>query len=608
MPRLLNWFLALGPTNAVALRIVKGGSHRIRHLLIRSVYLGVLMLLVFFSLLGMGASLKDLAQRGASAFTLMSFGQVAAICLLTPIFMAGAIAQESNPKTWEILLTTPLSSLQIILGNLCGRLFFVVALLLATLPLFIMTQIFGGVRSGSVVASLQISFLAALVMGAISIALSVLRNAGKRSIFVFYVVMVSYLAATSAFDRVARDPITVGSNASWTTAWTPLNPFLTLESVLLTNHYRPQEFAQNEAGPFRRLWFGDPLRAQTYLSFVVVLTFILYATLRVRLVGSRTEANNTWLSRFMRRLNSKNQRVPRHVWRNPIAWWEVNLRLATPMARLLRWGFLIFGCVLVAVILAMHRGGFLNTSVLRIVLTAVVISEVLLAVLLAAGVSATAVSREREDGSLDVLLTTPIQPGEYLSGKLRGLITVLWPMIAVPSITLLMCALYVLSNAMGAGGVTTPEIVGTSKIDVPLVLPIAASVFPFVLTAFLAFVGMTGLSWSIKSKGVIGSMIGAIGIIVAVMTTIGLCGAASGGSLNLFGPAISCLSPLNLVLATVTPAESIPASMELQSGLTASFILGATLSVALYVAVTIGMKAAMQRTFMMTVRRLSGLK
>ncbi len=102
VPHLLNWFLALGPNNAVALRIVKGGSNRTKHLLIRSLYLGALMLLVFFSLLGPSGNLKDLAQRGANAFTLMSFGQVAAICLLTPIFMAGAIAQESNPKTWEI--------------------------------------------------------------------------------------------------------------------------------------------------------------------------------------------------------------------------------------------------------------------------------------------------------------------------------------------------------------------------------------------------------------------------------------------------------------------------------------------------------------------------
>ena len=609
MPRFLNWIFALGPNNAVALRIVKGGSVRGRHLLIRSVYLGILMVLVFFSLLGPSSgTLKDLAQRGASAFTLMSFGQVVAICLLTPVFMAGAIAQESNPKTWEILLTTPLSSAQIIFGNLFGRLFFVVALLLSTFPLFIMTQIFGGVRGASVIASLQVSFLVALVMGSIAIALSVFRNAGKRSIFTFYVVVVIYLAATTALDRVARAPIAVGMDASWTTVWTPMNPFLTLESVLLTNRYRPRDFTSDNVGALRQLWLGDPLRAQTYLACIVAFALTTFAALRVRLIGSRVESANQWWTRFVRNVNSKNQRVPRHVWRNPIAWWEVNLRLSTPAARLIRWGYLACGCLLMFVLLGAHRAGVFNAPVLRVILAAVVISEVVIAVLLAAGASATAVSREREDGSLDLLLTTPIQPGEYLSGKLRGLITVLWPLIAVPSITLLLAALYVLSDGMRAGGVTTMELVGTSKLDVPIVLPIATVVFPFVLTAFISFVVMTGLSWSIKSKGVIASTIGAIGVVVAVAATIGICGAAAGKDIAVLGPAIQSFSPMNLVFAAVMPADSITASLENASLLTSSFIFGAMASVALYVGVTIGMHAAMKRSFMMTVRRLSGLK
>ena len=550
------------------------------------------MVLVFFSLLGPSTgSMKDLAQRGASAFTLMSFGQVIAICLLTPVFMAGAIAQESNPKTWEILLTTPLSSAQIIFGNLFGRLFFVVALLLSAFPLFLMTQIF-----------------VALVMGSIAIALSVFRNAGKRSIFTVYVVVVIYLAATTALDRVARAPIAVGMDASWTTAWTPMNPFLTLESVLLSNRYRPRDFTSDNVGALRQLWFGDPLRAQTYLACIVAFALTSFAALRVRLIGSRVESANQWWTRFVRNVNSKNQRVSRHVWRNPIAWWEVNLRLSTPAARLMRWGYLVCGCLLVLILLAAHRGGALQAPVLRVILVAVVISEVVIAVLLAAGASATAVSREREDGSLDLLLTTPIQPGEYLSGKLRGLITVLWPLIAVPSITLLLAAAYVLSNGLRAGGVTTMELVGTSKLDVPIVLPIATVVFPFVLTAFISFVVMTGLSWSIKSKGVIASTIGAIGVVVAVAATIGSCGAAAGKDIAVLGPAIQSFSPMNLVFAAVMPADSITASLENASLLTSSFIFGAMASVALYVGVTIGMHAAMKRSFMMTVRRLSGLK
>ncbi|MFM9144105.1 MAG: ABC transporter permease, partial [Phycisphaerales bacterium] len=134
---LARWASDLGPTNPIILRIVANGSRRTRHLWIRTSFLAVLMVALLFGMVGQNASLRDLAQRGATAFTALSFVQVTLICVLTPLFMAGAIAQESNPRTWEILLTTPLNRVQIVLGNLFGRLFFVVALLVAALPLMI---------------------------------------------------------------------------------------------------------------------------------------------------------------------------------------------------------------------------------------------------------------------------------------------------------------------------------------------------------------------------------------------------------------------------------------------------------------------------------------
>ena len=57
--------------------------------------------------------------------------------------------------------------------------------------------------------------------------------------------------------------------------------------------------------------------------------------------------------------------------------------------------------------------------------------------------SAFAVSREREDGTLDIILSTPIQPGPYIAGKLRGLIQYLMPMILVPTLTMLIIAVFV---------------------------------------------------------------------------------------------------------------------------------------------------------------------
>ncbi|MFM7259293.1 MAG: hypothetical protein ACKO3W_01690, partial [bacterium] len=91
MSAVLHWLSNLLPTNPIAVRIVSGGSKRSRHLLLRSGYLAIMIAILLLGLLGGDGSMKQLASRGAGAFTVVSFGQVALICVLTPIFMAGAI-------------------------------------------------------------------------------------------------------------------------------------------------------------------------------------------------------------------------------------------------------------------------------------------------------------------------------------------------------------------------------------------------------------------------------------------------------------------------------------------------------------------------------------
>src|ERR1043165_212230 len=102
MPVFINWLLRLLPTNPICMRLVQGGSRRMRHLYIRAGYLALMMIVLIFGLLnamGTGSiSLRALAAGGASMFEGVSYLQVGLICILTPVFMAGAIAQEANPQ------------------------------------------------------------------------------------------------------------------------------------------------------------------------------------------------------------------------------------------------------------------------------------------------------------------------------------------------------------------------------------------------------------------------------------------------------------------------------------------------------------------------------
>src|SRR5689334_21001112 len=95
-----HWLLRLAVTNPISVRLVQGGSRRTRHFYIRAAYLGALIvILLYLLLINTGSGQLDyrrLAAAGAASFEYAAYLQVALICILAPVFMAGAIAQEAN--------------------------------------------------------------------------------------------------------------------------------------------------------------------------------------------------------------------------------------------------------------------------------------------------------------------------------------------------------------------------------------------------------------------------------------------------------------------------------------------------------------------------------
>src|SRR6185312_2113274 len=184
----------------ILLRVVETKSKRRFDLFVRCGYLGILVAIVVFSIAN-GASagagsLADLAKSSAQLFETLSYSQLALVCFLAPIFTAGAITQEKDSQTYDILLATPLTNGQIVLGSMLSRLFFVVALLISGIPIFSITQVFGGVAISSIITSVTIAAVTALVTGALATAIATLKVGTRRTIFSFYLFIVLYLVGT----------------------------------------------------------------------------------------------------------------------------------------------------------------------------------------------------------------------------------------------------------------------------------------------------------------------------------------------------------------------------------------------------------------------------
>jgi len=615
------------------------------HALVRLGYLGLLIVLVSIGMItagGMGAAvdLNDLAKAGSQVFRVIAYGQVILVCLIAPLFMAGAIASEQSGKTYNILLTTPLSNLQIVLGSLIGRLFFILALLFSGLPLFAVMLVFGGVPASSIFVAFAVAGLTALFVGSVAVMLSVMRAGGRKAVFVFVITIAAFLVVVGALDIVLLRQIS--QHPGTTTVLTPLHPLLVLEATIDRANYAPPgaELIAQYSPPVR-FYFARPFATFAILTAVSSLSMLAFCSLWVRRIGAGDSKLMIWLKAKLRIAGAGATRVrkARHLGKgNPIAWREANTRGKLAAGIVARYGFVVLGLIGLGVLMFYYHTdvfwqGGKPAAVSNVAgsitppgwflpgLMTLIIAEVVVIALVAIYMSAGSVSREREDGTLDIMLTTPITPRYYVWGKLRGLVRFLGTMIALPVMSLAIVALYSIigralswnqttilhemtSNAggwRGQGGSSLTYAAPLMLIDAPFLLLL-------LLVPFVALCVALGMFWSLKAKGVLGAIVPSVAIIGLGTLVMGLCGMAIVGNIPFFGPIINSFSPATNVIMIVDPYSTVSQFAENPAIGRVGMFIGAVAVCGGYFTIVWAMISAMVRGFDHTVRKLSGTK
>ncbi len=141
------------------------------------------------------------------------------VVLLAPAFTAGAISLEREKQTLDLLVTTPISSLAIVIGKLLSALTYVFVLIAASVPMTAMVFVFGGVAPDDVIRGYVVLVATALGLGAFGLFCSTLvkRTQAATVITVFGVMAMTLgsvfiLAFWTAMSgsRFGADPETGG--------------------------------------------------------------------------------------------------------------------------------------------------------------------------------------------------------------------------------------------------------------------------------------------------------------------------------------------------------------------------------------------------------------
>lgn len=621
------WLWRLLPGNPILVRVVSIGGKRPQHLWARLVYLVALVVVVmmFGGLLlggGSGRSLAELAKQSTRTFMAVSVVQLLLMSFIAPIFCAGAITQEKDANTFHILLTTPLSNAQIVLGSLFSRLFFVWALLLAGLPVFCITMIYGGVTTAEIFESFGLAACTGLITGSIAIMISFLKIGTRRTIFAFFAGVAVYLLAVgmlgmSSFGELAAAPVgekLLGSDTPARMSWlAPVHPFLAL--LVVTG----QTEAPQSSDVYAYGWLGRWLLAYPQYGYMVLTTLASAAMVLASLIyvrrGSR-EGESTVFARLVERLLPQRvvqrRHATRRVWRNPIAWREAATRASAGGRSLLRLLFIVAGIAGgVALLMAHHWGwwGFPSTpakpDATRFILTALVWIELAVILLVVTNTAATTLTREKESQTIELLLSTPLTSHYIVAGMLQGLVRLVVPLIAVPTFTIGLLLIGDAFRPANAGRVTTLE---------------AVLGVPALMIAFSSLAAMIGLQFSLISRKTVRAVmfstavvLGAAGLLTACGVAIGMNNGAIAAFVLPFAPfpaMQALLDPWNVVAIsqareTLTAAGATSVSPDAITAFRITRSVTAAIAVGVYLAITYAIYRSMVRDFDRIMRRQS---
>ncbi len=182
----LSWLT--GPIFDKELRV---SSRRRRNYVLRFAYLAfltTLLVLVWIEVIEYHDSnlyrMSRLAEAGKIIIACTVWFQFCVTQIVAVIMLSSSISDEIYNRTLGLLMTTPISSFQIVMGKLFSRLLQLILLLAISLPLLAIVRVLGGVPWGYVVSSLCVTLTTILFVRSLSLFFSIFTRRAYVAIIV----------------------------------------------------------------------------------------------------------------------------------------------------------------------------------------------------------------------------------------------------------------------------------------------------------------------------------------------------------------------------------------------------------------------------------------
>jgi ABC-type transport system involved in multi-copper enzyme maturation permease subunit len=277
---------------------------------------------------------------GSLLFTVLSVVMVVVVMLVFPAFSSTAIASEHERKSFDLLLLTPLAPWEIATGKFFAAAIQAGIFLVATVPLFAMAGLFGGIDSAVFFVILWILVLLSLLISFVGVYASSLVSRSIPAVLVTYVLamllgillLIVFITLRTASGLIASFPLvsfltdpTLKEGIFYVTVLTlACATYCTFLFFSTTNRLKPT--SHNKSTNLRVFWtlvaIIVPLKLAAYFLLVrvppfgmavaVMLVAVVYLTLLMLIPSVTAPAEPPLPSRRVRR---EMERVPQGLMR-----------------------------------------------------------------------------------------------------------------------------------------------------------------------------------------------------------------------------------------------------------------------------------------------------
>jgi len=377
---------------------------KMRHFLIRVGYVAAFMVLMYTAsqatfgwqqAIGVG----DYARFGALLFKIFSVVQLSLLMFFALLFSASSVAQEKDRGTLVLLLLTDLRERELVFGKLFASLLIVGVTWAASIPVFLLIYLLGGVSLGQILWSLAISGVTVLAAGSWGSLVAYWREKTFQTLAVSVLGAVLFLGAVQAVATVVP-----GVPGEWIAG---LNPYAALNQLV---------------DPFATIRGTGVIQVSGLKSVVMLLA--LSTILNVTTTLSLRHWNTLRYSRPREEKEAatgESRVKTRQIWSNPVLWREICTRaygkkmLAIKAAYLLLSGFLFYFLVGAA------SGGEQLMGIVQPT-TFCFVGLCILSLLLINAQAVTAITSEKDAKTLVLLLATDLTSKEFVYGKIGGIL------------------------------------------------------------------------------------------------------------------------------------------------------------------------------------------